>query len=69
MLTSDNVHDAEALPEMLQQIAIDSSITQVTGDGAYDTHHCYQATLKMGARPCFPPRVNANRHQPMDEAW
>jgi len=66
LLTSDNVHDSEVLPNLLQQIKDD--IDQVTGDGAYDSHGSYEATLLKGAKPCFPPRVNAIRHKPTDEA-
>jgi len=67
MLTADDVHDSEALPNMLNQI--DGDIDQVTGDGAYDSHSCYQAVIDVGAKPCFPPRSNATRHKATDEAW
>ena len=49
VLTGDNVHDSEALPGMLNQVKGD--IDQVTGDGAYDTHGCYQCTIHTGADP------------------
>ena len=67
MLTADDVHDSETLPNMLNQI--DGVVEQVTGDGAYDTHDSYQAAIDIGATPCFPPRVNATRHKATDEAW
>ena len=67
MLTADDVHDSEPLPNLLEQI--NDPIDQVTGDGAYDTHDCYQATIHSGADPCFPPRGNAVRNRPTDEAW
>lgn len=67
VLTSDDVHDSETLPNMLNQI--DGDVDQVTGDGAYDTHNAYQATIDIGATPCFPPRVNATRHKATHEAW
>lgn len=67
MLTADDVHDSETLPDMLNQI--EGNIEQVTGDGAYDTHDSYQAAIDMGAKPCFPPRANATRHKATDEAW
>lgn len=66
MLTADNVHDCETLPALLNQI--DTPIEQVTGDGAYNTHDSYQATIAVGAKPCFPPRINATRHKATDEA-
>lgn len=67
VLTGDNVHDSEVLPGMLNQV--EGDIDQVTGDGAYDTHECYQCTIHTGADPCFPPRKNASRHKPTDQAW
>lgn len=66
LITADNVHDSEALPELLNQI--DADIVQVTGDGAYDTHDSYLASINKGAKPCFPPRTNAVRHKGTDEA-
>lgn len=66
LITADNVHDCEALPELLNQI--DANIDQVTGDGAYDTHDSYLTTINKGAKPCFPPRINAVRHKATDEA-
>ena len=67
ILTGDNIHDSETLPDLLNQI--DSTINQVTGDGAYDTHGSYQAVIAKGGAPCFPPRKNAIRHKAIDEAW
>lgn len=67
MLTADNVNDCEVLPNLLDQIP--DTIGQVTGDGSYDTHDAYQATIHTGADPCFPPRENAVRHKPTDKAW
>jgi hypothetical protein len=67
MLTADDVHDSEPLPHLLQQIT--DPIDQVTGDGSFDTHDSYQATIHSGADPCFPPRENAVRHKPSDKAW
>ena len=49
-------------------IKIFGVVSQVTGDGAYDSHPCYNAAVKIGAKPCFPPRVNAARNKPIDEA-
>lgn len=67
VLTGDNVHDSEALPRMLNQV--EGNIDQVIGDGAYDTHECYQCAIHVGADPCFPPCKNASRHKPFDQAW
>jgi len=67
VLTGNDVHDSETLPEMLEQIT--DKIDQITGDGAYDTHSSYQAAIHSGADPCFPPRKNAIRNKPCDKAW
>lgn len=67
VLTKNNVHDCEILPQMLNQI--ETPIEQVTGDGAYDSHDNYAAVIEKNATPCFPPRKNARRHKATDEAW
>jgi len=67
VLTSDKVHDCKVLPDLLEQV--DGPIDQVTGDGAYDTHCSYAATINKGAKPCFPPRITAARHQATDESY
>ena len=56
-VTNDNIHDSKPFDTMLKQI--DKDIHQTTADGAYDTHHCYQAALRKNAIPNFPPRKNA----------
>src|SRR6185369_13675916 len=56
-LTGSRVHDSQPLPALLEQIP--DSISQVSGDGAYDTRACYEAVLKRGARPTFVPRRTA----------
>jgi IS5 family transposase len=68
VVTEANVHDCEALKPLLS-FSEKLNISQVTGDGAYDTHDCYEAAIEMGAKPCFPPRVNAVKNEPKDEAW
>lgn len=67
LLTEVGVHDAEALPNILSQV--NDKIEQITGDGAYDTHCCYEAAINVEAKPCFPPRCNAAQHKPTDAAW
>jgi len=67
ILTGDNVHDNEVLPNIVDQV--NDKIAQITGDGAYDSHESYVVALNAGAKPCFPPRVNARRHKATDEAW
>jgi hypothetical protein len=67
VISDSNVHDGEVLDLLLPSIE-DMVVAQVTGDGAYDSHPCYNAAIKIGAKPCFPPRINAARHKPIDEA-
>ena len=59
-LTGSRVHDSQPLPALLEQIP--DSISQVSGDGAYDTRACYEAVLKRGATPTFVPRRTAKLH-------
>jgi len=66
-VTNDNIHDSKPFDTMLKQI--DKDIHQTTADGAYDTHHCYQAALRKNAIPNFPPRKNAILHKSTDKAW
>jgi IS5 family transposase len=67
VISDSNVHDSEVL-DLLLPLKEDIVVSQVTGDGAYDTHNCYNAAIKIGAKPCFPPRINAARNKPVDEA-
>lgn len=48
--------DAQLRPPWLK--AIDDDIEQVSADGAYDTHECYDATRKRNAK-AIPPRKDA----------
>jgi len=67
IVTEANVHDSEMLGQLLNGNKL--NVAQVTGDGAYDTHDCYKAAIDIDAKPCFPPRINAARNKPTDEAW
>jgi hypothetical protein len=68
VISDSNVHDSEVLGMLLPE-KNEMIVGQVTGDGAYDAHDCYAAAIAIGAQPCFPPRVNAARHEATDEAW
>lgn len=68
VVTEATVHDCEVL-DLLLSSGEKLNVSQVTGDGAYDTHDCYAAAIKIGAKPCFPPRANASKNEPKDEAW
>jgi hypothetical protein len=67
VLTGNHVHDCKILPKLLDQV--EGKLNQVSGDGAYDTHDAYAISIEYGAKPCFPPRKSAIRHQASDEAW
>lgn len=68
VISDANVHDGEVLSLLLPSKE-DLTVSQVTGDGAYDSHNCYVAAINIGAKPCFPPREKAARRKATDEAW
>jgi hypothetical protein len=57
VVTGNDVGDGEVLEDLLDQI--DGEIASVTGDGAYDTRHCYEAINDKRARAIIPPRRGA----------
>jgi hypothetical protein len=59
-LTESRVHDSQPLPALMEQIA--DPLSQVSGDGAYDTRACYEAVLQCGATPVFVPRCTAQSY-------
>jgi len=67
-VTTNDFSDGQLLPELLDQV--DAHIAQVSGDGAYDTHDCYQAIEQRQAQAAIPPRRGAriwqhgNSHDP-----
>jgi len=58
-LTENSVGDQEHLPELLNKVSENVRLKQVSADGIYDSHACYQAVHKKGARLITPPRHNA----------
>lgn len=56
-VTLATVHDAQALPRLLEQVK--TPISQVTLDGIYDTVDCYSVIATKKAIPIIPPRKNA----------
>ena len=57
VVTPNSTHDGEVLPELLDEV--DDEIDQVSGDGAYDQSHCYDAIDERGAKAAIPPRKDA----------
>jgi IS5 family transposase len=57
--STNNVSDAEALPDLLQNVP--GKIEQVSADGAYDQRQCYDALNQHGAKAAIPPRARERR--------
>ena len=55
--TSNDVSDAEALPDLLQDAP--GKIEQVSADGGYDQRKCYEILNEHGAKAAIPPRKGA----------
>ncbi len=51
------VSDDAVLPDLVAQVK--GTIRQVSGDGAYDKRHCYDALAERGAKAVIPPRRDA----------
>lgn len=59
--TTNDFKDNEVFEETISQI--EGPISEVIGDGAYDSKDCYAACKKMNATAIFPPRNGAVIHQ------
>jgi hypothetical protein len=57
VVTTNDFKDSEVLPDLLDQI--DVELSQVSGDGGYDSHESYQLIANRGADPVIPPRKDA----------
>jgi Transposase DDE domain len=55
--STNDVSDAEALPDLLQDVP--GEIEQVSADGAYDQRKCYDTLNEHGAKAAIPPRKGA----------
>lgn len=58
VVSTNDLTDGQLLPDLLDQV--DDPIDQVSGDGAYDKRHCYEAIRKRGARSAIPPQKRAH---------
>jgi hypothetical protein len=65
LVTTNGVGDGEILPALLDQF--DDPIAQLSADGAYDSHGCYQAIEARGAKAAIPPREDAVPWRVTDE--
>jgi IS5 family transposase len=61
-VTTNNYHDSEILPGLLD--GIDGEVAQVSGDGAYDTFDCHDAIAQREAVATIPPRHDAQPYRP-----
>jgi IS5 family transposase len=57
VVTTNDCTDGQVLPDLLEQVP--ETVTDVTGDGAYDKRNCYDAIRQRGARAKIPPRRGA----------
>jgi IS5 family transposase len=60
VVTTNNYHDSEVLPALLDGVA--EKIAPVSGDGAYDTFDSYDAIQPRQAKADIPTRKNAKIH-------
>lgn len=61
IFTEADCGDGEQLPEMLE--SIEEPISQVSGDGAYDSWENHQAIARRGAKAAIPPREGSRIKQ------
>jgi IS5 family transposase len=54
VVSTNDLSDGQVLPDLLDQV--DGEIDPVSGDGAYDNRHCYEAIGARGARAAIPPQ-------------
>lgn len=55
-VTGNHAHDSTEFPNLLDQVPHETSISQVSNDGGYDTAACYAAISARSARAIIPPR-------------
>ena len=61
-MTLVNVCDSEVLPSLLSSLR--RRISEVSGDGAYDTKECHKILEKKKIKPLIPPRKSAGLWEP-----
>lgn len=64
LLTENNCGDDKKLPELLNQY--EGELSQVSADGAYDSHDCFDDIVRRGAVATIPPQPNP-KHKPKTE--
>ncbi|QDU53847.1 IS5 family transposase [Aeoliella mucimassa] len=61
ILTENSCHDADAVPEMLEQV--EQPVKKFHGDGSYDKWKVYEGLESEGIEPVIPPQHNAKIKQ------
>lgn len=61
VLTPNSCHDADAVPEMLEQV--EQPVKKFHGDGSYDKWKVYNGLETQGIAPVIPPQHNAKIKQ------
>ncbi|OGT38482.1 MAG: hypothetical protein A3F12_04040 [Gammaproteobacteria bacterium RIFCSPHIGHO2_12_FULL_38_14] len=64
LMTENNCGDDKKLPELLDQY--EGTFHQVSADGAYDSHNCFDYITRRGAIATIPPQPNP-KHKPKTE--
>ena len=57
VVTTNDFKDSEVMDDLLEQMP--ENITEISADGAYDTHDIHQAIADKGATALIPPRKDA----------
>ena len=55
--TTNDVSDDQVFGDLLD--GVEGDILQVSGDGAYDKHKCYETASQLRAKTTIPPRKDA----------
>ena len=58
-VTTDDVHDSEALPALINEAYKHGKISGAVMDGAYDNSKAYNLLRRMDVKPVIKPRRNA----------
>lgn len=68
VVSTNDFRDDELLGDLLDQVPEEVKLSQVSGDGIYDSRECYRLLQKRDAVASFPPRQGA-RWNKSPELW
>lgn len=66
MVSTNDFRDDELLGDLLHQLPEEVNLSQVSGDGIYDSRECYRLLGQRDAVASFPPRQGARLNQNPD---